>query len=154
MELRRLIAGALFLTGLLAGASGIAAAQETVIVATRVIYPGQVIAADALDEVPLRRELRNPDSIAFGFAQLEGRVARRTLLPGRMIPLSYVRDAYLVEPGEPVQVVFVQGGLEISVTGVPLQAGSAGDVVRVRNLDSGTIVTGVVMADGTVRVSA
>jgi flagella basal body P-ring formation protein FlgA len=154
MMLRRLLLGLMTAAGLLLAAGASAWAQETVIVATRVVYPGEVISGDALDEVPLRRQLRNPSSIAFGWAQLEGKVARRTLLPGRMIPLSYVRDSYLVEPGEPVQVVFSHGGLEISVTGVPLQSGAAGDVVRVRNLDTGAVLTGVVMADGTIRVSA
>lgn len=154
MATRRPLAAVAMAITLLATATLPALAQETVLVASRVVYPGEVIAGDALDEVPLRRVLRNPGSIAFGLSQVEGKVARRTLLPGRMIPLSYVRDAYLVEPGEPVQMVFVQGGLEISVTGVPLQSGSAGDVVRVRNLDSGTVVTGVVMADGTIRISA
>ncbi len=36
----------------------------------------------------------------------------------------------------------------------PPQAGAAGELIRVRNLDSGSVFTGVVMADGTVRVSA
>ncbi len=154
MSLRRLILSALSAAGLLLAAGVTAFAQETVIVATRVVYPGEVISGDALQEVPLRRQLRNPSTIAFGWGQVEGKVARRTLLPGRMIPLNYVRNAYLVEPGAPVQMVFVHGGLEISATGVPLQAGSAGDVVRVRNLDTGTVVSGIVMADGTIRVSA
>ena len=154
MTLRRLITGVLCAAGLLAGAGASALAQETVVVATRVVYPGEVISGDALEMVPLRRKLRDAAAMTFDPEQINGKVARRTLLPGRMIPLSYVRAAYLVEPGEPVQMVFAQGGLEISVTGVSLQAGSAGDMVRVRNLDRGTIVTGVVMADGTVRVSA
>lgn len=128
-------------------------AQETVVVATRVIYPGETISSAALDDVPLRRQLKNPHAVALDMEQLEGKVARRTLLPGRMIPVAYVRDAYLVETGSPVQVMFVQGGLEISVAGVPLQSGAAGDEVRVRNIDSGAVFSGTVMADGTVRVS-
>lgn len=154
MKLRRLFLGALSAAGLTLLAGVPSLAQETVVVATRVIYPGEVVSGDALEEVALRRVLKNPSTIAFGWKQVEGKVARRTLLPGRMIPLSYVRDAYLVEPGKTVQMVFVHGGLEITVSGVPLQAGAAGDLVRVRNIDSGTVVTGVVMANGTVRVSA
>ncbi|MET0169035.1 MAG: flagellar basal body P-ring formation chaperone FlgA, partial [Aliihoeflea sp.] len=60
----------------------------------------------------------------------------------------------LVEAGKPVEMRFVHGPLTISATGVPLQPGSAGDIVRIRNLDSGQVVSGVVMADGTVRISA
>ena len=86
--------------------------------------------------------------------EFEGKVAKNTLLPGRMVAVAALREAYVVEAGQPVEMQFVQGPLVISVTGVPLQPGSAGDVVRIRNLDSGAVVSGVVMADGTVRVSA
>ncbi len=146
-----LLAAALPLSALLAGP---ALAQETVIIPTRVIYPGEVISADMLEEVPLRRQVRNLASLTLDWSQIEGKVARRTLLPGRMIPVSSFRDAWLVEPGKPVQVVFRHGGLEISLSGVPLQAGAAGEIVRVRNMDSGSVFTGIVMGDGTIRVSA
>lgn len=139
---------------LIALTAGHALAQETVLIPTRVVYPGEIISADMLEEVPLRRQVRNLASLTLEWSQIEGKVARRTLLPGRMIPLSSFRDAWLVEPGKPVQVVFRHAGLEISLSGVPLQAGAAGEMVRVRNLDSGSVFTGVVMADGTVRVSA
>ncbi|MHB2263942.1 flagellar basal body P-ring formation chaperone FlgA [Aliihoeflea sp. PC F10.4] len=133
---------------------GLVAAQETVVVPTRVIYPGQEVSADALEIVPLRRNLPNPAIYALDLDQFAGKVARNTLLPGRMVFNAALRDAYVVEAGKPVEMRFVHGPLTISVTGVPLQPGSAGDIVRVRNLDSGQIVSGVVMADGTVRVSA
>jgi flagella basal body P-ring formation protein FlgA len=129
-------------------------AQEMVVVATRVIYPGETVTTDALQEVPLRRQLNNLASIARERQQLEGKVAQRTLLPGRLIGLTSVRNAYLVETGTPVQVRFVHGGLEISIAGVPLQAGGAGDLVRVRNIDSGAVFTGTVMNDGSIMVSA
>jgi len=35
-----------------------------------------------------------------------------------------------------------------------LQPGAAGDFVRVRNIDSGKVFSGTVMADGTIRVGA
>ncbi|MBX9465994.1 MAG: flagellar basal body P-ring formation protein FlgA [Aquamicrobium sp.] len=148
--LRRTLLAIALLT--MAGATH-AIAQETVLVTTRVIYPGETVTTDALEEVPLRRQLRNPAAFANAWEQVDGKVARRTLLPGRLIGLSSVRDAYLVETGKPVQVRFVQGILEISVAGVPLQAGAAGDLVKVRNIDSGVVFTGTVMGDGSIRVS-
>ncbi|RUY13900.1 flagella basal body P-ring formation protein FlgA, partial [Mesorhizobium sp. M7A.F.Ca.CA.001.13.2.1] len=39
-------------------------------------------------------------------------------------------------------------------TAVTLQPGAAGDLVKVRNIDSGEILSGTVMADGTIQVSA
>ncbi len=131
-----------------------AAAQDMVLVPTRTIYPGEIVSAGMLEEVPLRRQLRNPAAVERRFDALDGKVARRTLLPGRMIPVGSVREAWVVEPGKPVQVLYVQGGLEIAVSAVALQAGAAGDIVRLRNVDSGSVFSGIVMADGTVRVSA
>ncbi|MEO3384894.1 flagellar basal body P-ring formation chaperone FlgA [Mesorhizobium sp. CAU 1741] len=131
-----------------------ALAQETVIITTRVVYPGEVVDASALQEVPLQRQLRDITQVALDWSQVEGKVARRTLLPGRLIAVSSLRDAWLVEPGKPVQVLFVHGGLEISISGVPLQVGAAGDMVRVRNADSGAVFSGIVMADGSIRVSS
>ncbi len=142
------------LLALAAGATLPAHAQETVLIPTRVIYPGETVTADLLQEVPLRRQLRNPAAVERDWRALDGKVARRTLLPGRMIPTGSVRETWIVEPGKPVQALFVHGGLEIAVSAVALQAGAAGDMVRLRNTDSGTVFSGIVRADGTVRVTA
>ena len=129
-------------------------AEETVVVPTRVIYPGEIVSAASLQSVALRRSKAGLPPIAYLPEDVEGRVARRTLLPGRLIAISSLRDAYAVEAGKPVQVEFVQGTLSISAVGVPLQPGSVGDLIRVRNVDSGVVFSGIVMADGTVRVGA
>ena len=137
----------------LAGAIAVpAAAEDMVLVPVRTIYPGETVTPDLLRQVPLRRQLRNPGGVERDYRVLDGKVARRTLLPGRMIPTGSVRNAWIVEPGKPVRVVYVQGGLEIALSAIALQAGAAGDVVRLRNADSGSIFAGTVMEDGTVRV--
>lgn len=128
--------------------------QQMVVVPTRIVYPGDVIAPEALDLVPLRRKLRDPGSIIYRSEDLVGKVAKRTLLPGRLVPVGAAREAWLVERGSTVQVQFQHGPLEITVAGVPLEPGSAGDVIRLRNVDTGVIFTGMVMADGTVRITA
>jgi flagellar basal body P-ring formation protein FlgA len=114
-----------------------AAAQDTVVVPKQVIYPGEMVTAALISEVRFNRDPAILASVA-----------------GRMIPLNSLRDAYAVEAGSPVEVVFVAGALIISVAGVPLQSGAVGDVIRVRNVDSGAVLTGTVLADGTIRVGA
>lgn len=131
-----------------------AAAQEVVLVPARVIYPGETIDIGALKPVTLKTGRTAPDEMATTADALEGKVARRTLLPGRYIAATSLREAWLVEQGASVQVLFVSGGLTITATAVTLQHGSAGDVVKLRNLDSGKIISGTVMADGTVRVGS
>ena len=130
------------------------AAQELGVIPRRIIYPGEQIAADALDMARVRKGRPTTTAFAREPAELIGKIARRTLLPGRFVPLAAVRDAYLVQQGAPVQMMFVEGGLTISATAITLEPGSPGDVVKVRNADSGKVLTGTVMADGTVRVGA
>jgi len=135
----------------IAGAAS-ALAGQTVAVANRVIYPGEPIPASALREVVLREGKVPPAAVALATADIEGKVARRTILPGRYIPLASVRDAWLVEQGATVQAVFVAGPLTISAAAITLQAGSAGDFIKVRNVDSGKVLSGTVLADGSIRV--
>lgn len=122
----------------------------TAIVSTRTIYPGQTVTADALQEVGLNWQPNMP--IVHDAAEIEGKIARRTLLAGRLIPDGSVREPYLVETGSPCTVMYVQGSLSIATKAVPLQSGSVGDMIRLRNMDSGATLTGIVLGDGTVRV--
>jgi len=142
------IASALLASSLSAGA------EEVAMVTTRVIYPGETVVADVLKQVKLKAGRQVPPAMATVLAEIDGKVAKRTLLPGRYIPLASVRNAYLLEQGVPVQVVFEHGGLIISASAITLQPGSPGDLVKVRNVDSGAVFFGTVMADGTIKVGA
>ncbi len=133
---------------------GTADAQEVVLIPNRVIYPGETLDIALLKEVTLKPGKVIPPAVAIHAAQLEGKVAKRTLLPGRYIPAAAIREAWLVEQGAPVQVEFVAGALTITAAAVALQSGAAGDLVKVRNIDSGKTFSGVVMNDGSVRVGA
>jgi flagella basal body P-ring formation protein FlgA len=150
----RLVRSILLLAALALGGAAPALAEGMVVVPKRVIYPNEIITSDLISEVELRRSRASLPDIAFASVQVAGKVAKRTLLPGRLIPLGYLREAYAVEAGKPVTVMLVGGGLEITVKGVPLQPGVVGEVIKVRNTDSGATLTGTVMEDGTVRVGA
>lgn len=150
----RRLPGFLLLIAALLAPIAVAQAEEFVVVVNRIVYPGETVATDAIEEVPFVRTGRISQPIVMRRGEIEGKVARRTILPGRLVPSGALREPYLVEAGAPVVVLYVHGALTISATAVPLQPGSVGDMVRLRNVDSGKIFTGVVMADGTVRVGA
>lgn len=103
-------------------------------------------------------ERRFPSRTAQQFAvsahrsELVGMVARRTLLPGQPIPARSVEKPVLVRRGEPARLVFREQGLVIIMQVEALQNGGAGSFVRVRNIDSGLVVSGRVQDDGTIRV--
>lgn len=148
---RRLAAGlvALLVSGgpLAAGPLGYA------VVPTQIIYPGEIIDTSKLDLV----EVTNPD-LAAGYAkdvsEVNGMISSRTLLPGRTITVAHLRYPFTVKRGSEVTLTYDSGGLKIIARGSPLQDGSTGDVVKVRNVDSGLIISGTVLEDGSIRVVA
>jgi flagellar basal body P-ring formation protein FlgA len=128
-------------------------AQEALVPTPKaVIYPGDIILDEMLADVP------NPARDGSGpfvnsRSLIVGKAARLTLLPGHAIPFSGVSNRKLVSNGAEVRLVFSEGDLVIMTTGSALQDGSIGDIVRVRNDDSGVTVSGAVQPDGSVQVS-
>jgi flagellar basal body P-ring formation protein FlgA len=133
--------------------SNMAAAQERVLPVPAVtIYPG-----DTIDESMLKDRIY-PGNYRFRIAVVEspralvGKTARRSLVPGEAIPLNAVDDPKLVTRGVPTAVVFEEGGLSITGIGTPLQSGTLGQSIQVKNMDSGRIIVGRVQADGHIRI--
>lgn len=117
-----------------------------------IIYPGEAITGDMLEDRPFPTTEKTEATHYLAREGLIGKVARRTLLPGDMIAQASVDAPRLVKIGTNVHIIFVEGGMQISATGVAQQAGGLGDIIRVRNQDSGLFVTGRVQADGSVQV--
>ncbi len=147
------IAAAGLALGLVAWTAPALAEMGTAVVPTQIIYPGEVISANRVEEV----DVTNPN-LAGGYAQkvsqVSGMVSKRTLLPGRTITMASLREPYAVTRGSPIRLTFAMGSMTISAGGTPLEDAAVGDVIRVRNTDSGIIVNGTVMADGTIQVVA
>src|ERR1700728_4546598 len=128
-------------------------AQEDLVPTPKaVIYPGDIILDEMLADVP------NPARDGSGpfvdsRSLIVGKAARLTLLPVHSIPFLGVSNRKLVSNGAEVKLVFSEGDLLIMTTGAALQDGSIGDIVRVRNSDSGVTVSGAVQPDGSVQVS-
>jgi flagellar basal body P-ring formation protein FlgA len=148
IHLRTVLASAVAL----AFASAAGAQPAVVPSAKAVIYPGDVIGDEMLADTSAQLDGAG-GPFALSRSELIGKVARRTLLPGRAIPLRAIDNPRVVRNGAEVQMVFVQGDLTIVTSGAALQDGGIGEVIKIRNSDSGVTVVGTVRADGTVRVS-
>lgn len=122
------------------------------LVPTRTVYAGQPVNDVGLSE---RTFVIKADAVPLYVTDINqalNKVAKRTLTAGRPISLSSLGDPVLVERGQSTRLVFSAGDLVITATGVSLQPGSAGDFIKVRNIDSGRVITGTVLSDGSVRV--
>ncbi|MEF2550876.1 flagellar basal body P-ring formation chaperone FlgA [Aurantimonas sp. A2-1-M11] len=122
-------------------------------VPTTVVYPGQSVTERGLNHKAFFVKDDKISLYAVDDSVLEGRVARRTLLPGKAILLSDLKEPDLVRAGTAVTLVYSDAGLVITGLGTALRSAGEGEVIRVRNVDSGTIVSGVVSPDGSIRIT-
>ena len=133
--------------------TGAALAQSSLTPIPRaVIYPGEIIRDDMLVDASDEEIEMQTGAVARMRSALVGKMARRTLLPGRAIALAAIDNPRLVIIGTEVKLIYSEGGLRIVTSGAALQDGAVGDTVKVRNSDSGVTVSGLVQADGTVRI--
>ena len=148
------IAATTVATAAIAGlvAVGSASAGQFVPVPSIVIYPGDVIRDGMLTEREMPDDFAGKGAAVLDRSALVNKTSRRTLLPNLPIARNAVGEPKLVTLGAMVRVVYAEGGLTISTYGSALQGGAAGDVIPVRNLESGLTVSGVIETDGSVRV--
>ncbi len=139
---------------LLQGAVLPALAQErTVPTPKQVIYPGDVIRDAMLTDISADDAPVGDGSIVDNRAALIGKIAKRTLLPGREILAIAVENPRAVANGAHVTLSYRDGALTIVTSAQALEPGGVGDVIKVRNEDSGLTVSGKIQPDGSVSVS-
>jgi flagella basal body P-ring formation protein FlgA len=133
--------------------SQVATAEERILpVPAITIYPGDTINESMLKDRTFPENYRYRTAVIESPRVLAGKMARRTLLPGEPIPMNAVDDPKLVTRGVQAQIMFEEGGLSIMGTGIPLQSGTLGETIQVKNVDSGRIITGRVQPDGRIRI--
>lgn len=117
-----------------------------------VVYAGDQIAQGMLIDKPFSV----PDAAAKNYVllrrQVEGLYAKRTLLPGKPIPLAYVKLRDSVVQGVLTKATFEMNGLVISTFLIPLQSGVAGELVDARNPEYGRTIKALVKSDGSLQV--
>lgn len=133
---------------LILSALPIPALAESVI-AARNIRPETVVTAADIALVPdlIAGAADHPDLVI-------GMEARVAIYAGRPIRPEDLGPPALVDRNQIVSIHYASGGLLILAEGRMLDRGGHGELVRVMNLSSRTTVTGMVEADGTIRVSA
>jgi flagella basal body P-ring formation protein FlgA len=115
------------------------------------IYPGDVLTDGLL--VMKKFSRRRDMTPAYDTREaVVGKIARRTLVPGRPIPVNSLKEPEIVKQGHRARIIFQADGLVITGEALALQSGNIGDIISLRNTDSNTTIRGTVLADGTVSV--
>lgn len=126
---------------------------EPVVVSSRSLAKGELISAGDvyLQEMETSR-------LAAGYLtsldEVVGMVVRRKIPMGTPLTKSLLDNKILIQRSDTVNIVVNVGGVEISAEGQALQDGREGQTIRVKNLVSGRILTGRVIDETTVRVTA
>ena len=146
---RLTILAATLLAGLAPAAAG---GFEMLPVASVTIYPGDLISEALLSEARFAPGTSAAYPVAVTAEELAGKVARRTLLPGKLIARNAVAEPQLVQKGTIVTAIYQDAELVITASVLALQSGALTETIQVRNIDSGKVIVGTVQADGSVRV--
>ena len=133
-------------------ASAIASAAERVFIPVpkSVIYAGQRLSGELLRDRSVPVNYLNKVSVFANPAEIVGKVARTTLMPGRPIPVNYVIEPNVVEVNRKTLMRFEQGALKIVAEVAPLNSARVGEPVRARNIKTGIIVYGTARKDGSI----
>lgn len=140
------------LSALLVMPAAAVAEMRDIPVPAAVVYAGDQIAQGMLVD----KQFSVPDAAAGNYVlsrqQIEGLYAKRTLLPGKPIPLAYLKLKDTVVQGVLTKAIFEKNGLVISTFLIPLQSGVEGQLIDARNPEYGRTVKALVKSDGTLQV--
>lgn len=124
--------------------------SQPAMVAARPLDRGTILAPE--DMVLQTVRVLRSQGIASGPDEAVGRELQKNLSAGEPIPLNVLSVPPILKRGDPVLIVFRRKGFLIEVRGEALDGGAAGDLVRVRNLQSRTVLRGVIIGPGRVEV--
>ena len=127
------------------------ALMEEVVVTRHPIVRGQALrAADlALSETDVSRLHK---AYFTRIDDVVGLRSKRAVRAGQTLHAGLLRREQLVKRGAQVQIVADTGGLYVTMRGKALADGGLGDRIRVKNLNSGRVVSGTVRGRGVIEV--
>lgn len=124
-----------------------------VVVAKRPIRRNRKISRADVQMVRKNISANRADPYLTSFNQVVGRLTKRPVGKGESLHAGMLHKPADVAEGGRVTVVYQSGTLYLTVPGVAMVQGRAGQFIPVRNLETGRIVHGILQADETVRVN-
>lgn len=122
------------------------------VVLTRRLNPG-----DDIDVTDVSLQTRDVSTMAYGYfsdlKSIQGYTAKRSLANGTLLSPEMLKAPLLIQRGQTVTIAAESGSLSIKMNGKAMSDGSKGDIIRVKNLNSGRIVEGVVQNNGSVKIN-
>ncbi len=111
---------------------------------------GEVITPEMLTVE--KRELLNVRDTYLSAASLDGMQAVRFLNAGQMVQFSDVKREQILKKGQMVKAIVGSPSFEVAISAEAQEAGSVGEVVKVKNLDSQKVFAAKIVERGVVRI--
>jgi flagella basal body P-ring formation protein FlgA len=114
---------------------------------------GTILSENDVTETPV--DVRNlpADETIESLDEIVGLAARTNIQSGRIITDGMLEPPTMVIRGETVIVYIPIGSASVTLHGIALDSGAVGESVRVRNPDSGTIITATVIGPSMAEIS-
>ena len=116
----------------------------------RPLRSGDRIQPDDLELRPI--DPLSVSSVYIAIEDVAGRVLSQSLTPRVPVSPRHLQRDWAINADDIVTLQIVNGGIEIESPGIALEPGQIGDNIRLRNLSSGSEVTGRISAERKVHV--
>ncbi|MEI7669004.1 MAG: flagellar basal body P-ring formation chaperone FlgA [Pseudomonadota bacterium] len=119
----------------------------------RQIKYGEIINQDDIDidKQPSRKIRKNTIT---DVKEILGKSPKHIISSGRAIRTDEIASPTLIAKGARVTMIYKTKNIEIKTTGEAIDSGSKGDVIKLRNLTSKQIISGIVESSERVKVSS
>lgn len=128
--------------------------ERMLLVPTTTIYPNQELDKQTLILRPFIYDPAGPSAYLENPQDALGQSPRFTLPANKPIPLSALGRTRHVSTGSAIEIIYTVEGLTITAQGQALHNASVGELVKVRNRETGSVISGTLLSDRQVRVSS
>ena len=104
------------------------------------------------DLVLVEATKRNTQSYFSSVNDVIGRKAKRTIYRDQLIKPQHVTTLWLINADQRVMIVNMAGRIRVETVGVALENGQKNDIIKVQNVVSGEIISGVVESEKNISV--
>ncbi len=122
-------------------------------VLARPVKAGEIL--KATDIILVKRSLKkiiNNDCTEV--EELLGKQLSKSLPKGATVRKNELVSPVVIKTNEPVNITYVASGIMLKTVGIALASGAIGDMIKVKNGDTGIVVLGQIINKNTVQVGA
>lgn len=124
---------------------------QSVVVVANPLQRGEIITAQHLAV-----ERKDVSTLRQGFAaqpeQFENKQALRHIDVGTVLSSAYVVEPKLIKRGDKVTIISASPGFSIQMNGQAMMEGSKGQLIRIKNENSGRVISATILEKGKVAV--